>query len=254
MRSLLVIALCCLTGCAALQDPLPKQPDAPTSEAVVQTVGKEWDKADQKVAASISVARENADKPEVVRGETTVALSFLPTPSPEELALARQRAANPADQKVYGDAVAFGKKLLAKLDADWAKVEAQQKEAARVSQLKDARIKELTAEIERVKAEASKNIWTLTGAGLAVIGALAFAFGGGPRVGLPLLLCGAFCGSVPFIIDSPYFMWVAVGTAAIASGLGLWWLWDKVHDAVQDKKDDETLFKDDPHDETPKQG
>jgi hypothetical protein len=253
VRSLLVIALC-LTGCAASRPPIPEQPNAPTSEAVVQTLGKEWDKADQKVAASITIAREMADKPDVVRGETTVALAYLPPASPEELALARQRANNPADQKAYGDAVEYGKKLLAKIDADWAKVEAQQKEALRVSQLKDARIKELTAEVERVKQEASKNIWTLTGAGLAVIGALAFAFGGGPRVGLPLLLCGAFCGSVPFIVDSPYFLWVAIGTAAIASGLGLWWLWDKVHDAVQDKKDDETLFKDDHHDETPKQG
>ena len=251
MRPLLVIALC-LTGCSTPS--LPVQPDAPTSQSVVATLGKEWDKADQKVAASVSIARENADKPEVVRGETTVALSFLPNPSPEELALARARAANPADQKAYGDAVAFGKKLLAKIDADWAKVQADQKEAARVSQLKDARIKELTAEVERVKQEASRDVWTLTGAGLAVIGALTIAFGMGPRVGVPLLLCGAFCGAVPHIIDSPYFLWVAIGTAAIASGLGLWWLWDKVHDAVQDKKDDETLFKDEPHDETPKQG
>ena len=97
MRSLLVIALC-LTGCATSLDPLPKQPDAPTSEAVVQTLGKEWDKADQKVAASITIARENADKPAVVRGETTVALSFLPPASPEELALARARAASPENQ------------------------------------------------------------------------------------------------------------------------------------------------------------
>ena len=247
MRSLLVIALLALTGCSSSRPELPKQPDAPTSEAVVATIGKEWDKADQKVAAAISIARENADKPAVVRGETAVALSFLPAPEAGELALARARAAKPEDQKAYGDAVAYGKKLLASIDANFAALEAQQKEALRVSQLKDARIKELTAEVERVKQEASKNIWTLTGAGLAVIGALAFAFGGGPRVGLPLLLCGAFCGSVPFIIDSPYFLWVAIGTAAIAAGLGLWWLWDKVHDAVQDKKDDETLFNDDAH-------
>ena len=41
--------------------------------------------------------------------------------------------------------------------------------------------------------------------------------------------------------------------AAIAAGLGLWWLWDKVHDAVQDKKDDEALFKDEPHEQAPKE-
>ena len=251
MRSLLVIALC-LTGCATSPDPLPKQPDAPTSESAVSTLGKEWDKADAKVAASVSIARENADKPDVVRGETTVALSFLPVPAPEELALARARAANPADQKAYGDAVAYGKKLLAKIEADFAKVQADQKRAFEISQLKDARIKELTAEVERVKQEASKDIWSLTGAGLAIIGALAFAFGGGPRIGLPLLLCGAFCGALPHIIDSPAFLWVGISTAAIASGLFLWWLADKVSDAVQDKKDDETLFHDDAH-EPPKE-
>ena len=215
MRLALVIALCCLTGCVTTRPPLPPQPEAPTSESVVTTVGKEWDKADQKVAAAVSIARENADKPEVVRGETTVALSYLPPASPEELALARQRAAK-ADQKDYAAAVAFGQKLLAKIDADWAKVEAAQKEALRVSQLKDKRIEELTADIERVKAEASKNIWTLLGAGLFAAGALTTAFLGA-RLGIPLLACAALAGSVPFIYDSPAFMWVAIRTAAIAA-------------------------------------
>ena len=247
MRSLLVIALLALTGCSTLRPELPKQPDAPTDTAIVQAVGKDWDKIDQKVAASITIAREMADKPDVVRGETTVALSFLPPASPEELALARQRANNPADQKAYGDAVAFGKKLLAKIDADWAKVEEANRESLRVSQLKDTRIAELTAEVERVKAEGSKNVWTLLGAGLFAAGALTTTFLG-PRLGVPLLACAALAGSVPFIYDSPAFMWVVIGTVAIACGLLLWWLADKVSDAVQDKKDDEQLFKDDEHD------
>jgi hypothetical protein len=67
-------------------------------------------------------------------------------------------------------------------------------------------------------------------------------------------LCAGFCGALPHIIDSPAFLWIGIGTAAIAAGLFLWWLADKINDAVQDKKDDETLFKDDHHDETPKQG
>ena len=219
-------------GCSTIDKgtPIPKQPDAPTSESIVTTVGKEWDKADQKVAASVTIAKENADKPEIVRGETTVALSFLPAPSPEELALARQRAANPADQKAYGDAVAYGKKLLAKIDADWAKVQADQKEAARISKLKDDRIAALTAEVEQVKKDAAKNIWTITGAALAVIGAIATALTG-PKVGIPLILCGAFCGAVPFIIDSEYFSYIAGTTLAACAGLGIWFVWDKVRDA-----------------------
>jgi len=237
VRPLLVIALLALTaGCVTTRPPLPEQPNAPTSVGIVDTVGKQWDQADQKVAASVSIARENADKPEVVRSETTVALSFLPAANAGELALARARAAK-ADQKDYATAVDFGKKLLAQIDNNWAKVEADNREAKRVSDLKDARIKELTADIERVKAEASRNIWTLTGAGLVVIGALAFAFGGGPRVGIPLIISGAFCGAVPHIIDSPYFTWLAIGTVAIIAGLGIWWLADRVKDSVRSLHD-----------------
>ena len=239
MRSLLVIALC-LTGCATSPDPLPKQPDAPTSEAVVQTLGKEWDKADQKVAASITIARENADKPAVVRGETTVALSFLPPASPEELALARARAASPENQKAYGDAVAFGKSLLAKIDADWAKVQADQKRAFEISQLKDARIKELIAEIERVKKQAAEQTWTWIGGALAVAGALCTAFLS-PKIGLPLIGCGMLCGAVPFIIESEYFGIIVGTTLSVASALLLYLLFDWVRDKskASDKPDEQ---------------
>lgn len=229
MRSLLVIALL-MAGCATSKAPLPVQPDAPTSEAAVTTVGKEWDKADQKVAAAISIARENAEKPEVVKAETSVALSFLPSPEAGELALARARAAK-ADQKDYTAAVAFGKNLLAKIDSDWAKVEADQREALRVSQLKDARIVELTAEVERVKKDAAANLWTLAGVGIAVVGAIATAFVG-PKVGIPLLACGAAIGAFPFVVDSPYWNYIAGGTLTLSAGLGIYWLWDRVRDSA----------------------
>ena len=229
MRLLLVISLL-MAGCAASKPPLPVQPDAPTSEAAVTTVGKEWDKADQKVAAAISIARENAERPEVVKAETSVALSFLPAPEAGELALARARAAK-ADQKDYTAAVAFGKNLLAKIDSDWAKVEADQKQALLVSQLKDRRIEELTAEVERVKKDAAANLWTLAGVGIAVVGAIATAFVG-PKVGIPLLACGAAIGAFPFVIDSEYFNIIAGSTLALAAALGIWYLWDKVRDKV----------------------
>ena len=230
MRVALAICFTLLAGCASTKPPLPVQPDAPTSEAAVTTIGKEWDKADQKVAAAISIARENAEKPEVVKAETSVALSFLPSPEAGELALARARAAK-ADQKDYTAAVAFGKNLLAKIDSDWAKVEADQKEAARISQLKDRRIEELTAEVERVKKDAAANLWTLAGVGIAVIGAIATAFVG-PKVGIPLLACGAAIGAFPFVIDSEYFNIIAGSTLAAAAALGIWLLWDKVRDKV----------------------
>ena len=231
MRHLLAICVTLLAGCATSLDPLPKQPDAPTDTAIVQAVGKDWDKIDQKVAASITIAREMADKPDVVRGETTVALSVLPPASPEELALARQRANNPADQKAYGDAVAFGKKLLAKIDADWAKVEAANVEALRVSQLKDARIVELTKAVEQAKKDAAANLWTLAGIAVAVLGAAAMVFTG-PRIGGTLLACGAAIGAFPFVVESEYFSYIAGGTLALAAGLGIFWLWDRVRDSA----------------------
>jgi hypothetical protein len=155
-------------------------------------------------------------------------------------AVARATKADPID---YARQMEFGRKLATAVNKAWEKLEADQKEAARVSQLKDARIVELTKEVERVKAEASKNIWSLLGAGLFAVGALTTAFLG-PRLGVPLLACAALAGSVPFIYDSPAFMYVAIGTAAIASGLSLWWLYDKVSDAVQDKKDEAEITKD----------
>ena len=194
------------------------------------TVSKQWDTADQKVAASVSIARENADRPDIVRSETSVALSFLPAPEAGELAVARARAVR-ADKKDYAQAEAFGKQLLVSIDKNWLKVEADQKEALRVSGLKDARIVELTAEVERVKREASDNIWTLAGVGIAVIGAIATAFAG-PKVGIPLLLSGAAIGAFPFIVDSEYFSYIAGGTLALAAGLGIYWLWDRVRDSA----------------------
>jgi hypothetical protein len=230
MRSLLVIALLALTGCSSSLPPLPKQPDAPTSKAVVTTLGKDLDKTDHRVGAALVAIERNADKPKVVVAESRLAQSYLPAPPEADIAfaMARARLADPID---YKKQMEFGRKLATAVTLAWDKLEADQKEAARVSQLKDARIVELTAEVERVKKSAAENIWTLTGAGLAVIGALTTAFLG-PRLGIPLLLCGAFCGGIPYLADSPWFLWLAIGTAAIASGLGLYWIYDRVRDSA----------------------
>jgi len=229
MRSLLVIGLL-LTGCATSPKALPEQPDAPTSPSVVATVSKQWDTADAKVSAAISIAKENADRPDVVRSETAVALSFLPAPEAGELAIARARAAK-ADQKDYAAAEAFGKKLLSQIDTSWLKVQADTTEALRVSQLKDARIVELTNAVEQAKKDAASNLWTLAGIAVAVIGAVAMVFTG-PRIGATLLASGAAIGAFPLIVDSEYFSYIAGSTLALAAGLGIYWLWDHVRDSA----------------------
>lgn len=233
MRTLLaVIALVALAGCKSkpVDEPLPKQPDAPTKPDVVATLGKDLDKTDHRVASALVAIERNADKPKVVVAESRLAQSYLPQPPEADVAFAVARAAK-ADPVDYQKQMAFGRQLATAVNKAWEKLEAQQAEALRVSQLKDARIAELQKEVERVKKDASSQTWTLVGAGLAAIGALSTAFLG-PRIGIPLLLCGAFCGSVPFIIDSPYFEYVAGGTLVISCGLGLWWLADKVRDSV----------------------
>ena len=242
MRLLLVIASLALTGCSLFRSsptdvPLPKQPDAPTTPSVVQTLGKDLDKTDHRVAASLVAIERNADKPKVVVAESRLAQSYLPAPPEADVAFAMARATK-QDPLDYAKQMEFGRKLATAVNRAWEKLEADQAEAKRVSGLKDKRIEDLTAEVQRVKQEASNNVWTLTGAGLAVIGALTTAFMG-PRIGIPLLLCGAFCGSVPFIIDSPYFEYIAGGTLLVCSGLGLWWLADKVRDSVNKPSDDE---------------
>ena len=67
--------------------------------------------------------------------------------------------------------------------------------------------------------------------GIAVVGAIATAFVG-PKVGIPLLACGAAIGAFPFVIDSEYFNIIAGSTLALAAALGIWYLWDKVRDKV----------------------
>ena len=242
MRLLLVIAaiVALTTGCSLFRKgepaPLPKQPDAPTTPSVVQNLGKDLDKTDHRVASALVAIERNAASPKVVVAESRLAQSYLPAPPEGDVAFAMARATK-ADPIDYARQMEFGRKLATAVTRAWEKLEADQAEAKRVSGLKDARIVELTKEVDRVKKDASAQTWTLVGAGLAVIGALTTAFMG-PRIGLPLLLCGAFCGSVPFIIDSPWFEYAAGATLVISCGLGLWWLADKVRDAVNKPSDD----------------
>jgi hypothetical protein len=253
MRLLLVIAVLALTGCSLFRKgdalpPLPVQPPAPTKPDNVATLGKDLDKADHRVASALVAIERNADKPKVVVAESRLAQSYLPQPPESDIAFAMARATK-ADPIDYAKQMEFGRKLATAVNKAWDRLESDQKEAARVSQLKDARIVELTKEVERVKKDASAQTWTLVGAGLAVVGALTTAFMG-PRIGLPLLLCGAFCGSVPFIIDSPWFEYAAGGTLVVSCGLGLWWLADRVRDSVnKPRKSAEINPAQSPHDD-----
>ena len=230
MRSLLaVIAFAVLAGCSTAPDPLPKQPDAPTSKAVVTTLGKDLDKTDHRVGAALVAIERNADKPKVVVAESRLAQSYLPAPPEGDIAFALARATK-ADPIDYKKQMEFGRKLATAVTLAWEKLEADQKEALRVSQLKDARIVELTKAVEQAKKDAAANLWTLAGVGIAVIGAIATATVG-PKVGIPLLLSGAAIGAFPVIADSEWFSLTVITAIGLALCLGLWYLWDKIKDA-----------------------
>jgi hypothetical protein len=242
VRLLLVIAALALTGCSLFgpkkpADALPEAVPAPNAPDL-SAVGSTLDVIDSRVAAAVTIAREanTAGKPSVVEEELSVAASFLPKATEGDLAYARQRSekATPADYERQRAKAAEKQKAA---EQAWTTLEAQVAASKAALVARDKRIEELTAEIDRIKKDAMSQTWTLVGAGLAVIGALTTAFMG-PRIGIPLLLCGAFCGSVPFIIDSPYFEYIAGGTLLICSGLGLWWLADKVRDSVNKPHDD----------------
>lgn len=249
MRPLLAIVCFALAGCATpKKDPEPPVVvQAAASQGALQTVGEKIDQSDSRVAAAVAVAVENKDKPAVVEAEGKLALSYLPAPTSGDLAYARQRAAA-QDAKAYADQMAFAKGFLAKIDAEWAAAEAQSKRNAadlaaaltKVNQL-EAKVRTVQQEaderIRKIEAEASRNIWSLTAAGLAIAGAAASAFLGF-RTGGVLLVCAAFCGAVPHIYGSAYFPWVGGITLAVAAGLGLWRLYDYVRDLNAEKDGD----------------
>ena len=239
MRRLLAICVTLLAGCATSLDPLPKQPDAPTSKAVVTTLGADLDKTDHRVASALVAIERNADKPKVVVAESRLAQSYLPAPPEGDVAFAMARATK-ADPIDYKKQMEFGRKLATAVTLAWEKLEADQKEALRVSQLKDARIKELIAEIERVKKQAAEQTWTWIGGALAVAGAVCTAFLS-PKIGLPLIGCGMLCGAVPFIIESEYFGIIVGTTLSVASALLLYLLFDWVRDKskASDKPDEQ---------------
>lgn len=223
-----------IVGCSSKPAALPAPtPSAP--EVNIEAVGKGLDVIDSRVAASVVVSREliKDGKPGKADNELSVAQSLLPKPSEGDLAYSRQRSEKASDAE-YEAARKKAEVKQKEMEAAWAKLEQQALASKAALAARDKRIEDLTAEIQRVKKDHAEQTWTWVGAGVAVLGAICTAFMG-PKIGIPLLLCGGFCGSVPFIIDSPWFEYIAGVTLVIACGLGLWWLADKVKDSTKDK-------------------
>lgn len=223
-----------LAGCSSSTPPKLDAPVPAPAAIDLDKVGQGLDAIDSRVAAAVVVARElnKAGQPAKVDAELSVAAAYLPPPGEGDLAVARQRSAS-ASTAEYDAQLRKAQEKQKAMEAAWLTLESQAAANKKAVVDRDARIADLTAELDRARKDASQSVWTITGAALAVIGALCTAFVG-PRIGIPILLCGAFAGAVPFIIESPWFGWLAAGTAAVVAGLGIWWLFDRVRDDVND--------------------
>jgi hypothetical protein len=238
VRLLLVIALTALTGCSLFRSsptdaPLPKQPDAPTTPTVVQSLGQDLDKTDHRVAASLVAIERNADKPKVVVAESRLAQSYLPQPPETDVAFALARATK-ADPIDYAKQMEFGRKLATAVNRAWEKLEADQAEAKRVSGLKDKRIEELTAALKESEESANKSPLRVS-AGFCFLAALGLAIVGQYlRAGACVALGGVLIG-ISTILSSPWFIWSLIATAVVVLGLGVWVVFDMARDKVNSK-------------------
>jgi len=203
MYRILVMTLLAFVACTPAQD--TNGTGTPSSDpADLSKLGTQIDKSDQRVAAAVTVARENADKPDVVRAETGVALAYLPKPDSVAVDYVRARVArnNPEEYKRAEDA---GRKLLAVIDANFAKAEADALKNKQALDNANRQITALKAEVESVRTEGIRNAFAV-GAGICFLAALAMGLLGQYLRASVAFLVGAGIGGLPYLFASPYFL------------------------------------------------
>ena len=233
MRPLLVISLL-LGGCATtpppVLEPVPEQ-------GTLDVVGKKEDKLESRTSAAVAVAKANAEKPEVVRSELSVAEAGLPPPSASDLLFAQARAAK-QDPKAYEVSVASAAKAKADIDAMWHKLESEQKANAEVMSKMVGEIDTLKKQVDEAKKEGQRNLYAMVAAGMMVLGGFAIAFGR-VMIGAGLLVSGVCIGAVPYLLDSPWFLPSVGGLFLVGLILGGWHLYSghlKTHGPQEEDK------------------
>lgn len=233
MRLILVAVL--MAGCSSTKTTQPPAVPVPTPGSI-GSLGSSLDKGDSKVASAVTVMIESSDKPAVVQSEGRVALAHLPAPAPSDLQAARKRA-NAADQKSYETEIIQAKVWLAKVEGEWKDAVAQSKKNA--DELNQARsdLVKAQAEVKDLRGKldkADRDLWSIVGVGLFVIGVFCGAVFGW-RIGGSILACAPLAGAVPVIINSQYFTWTVCVTVGIAACLLLWRLFDYIKDKNDEK-------------------
>ena len=218
MHRILVISLL-LAGCATTE-PVPEPVPA---QGTLDVVGKKEDKLESRTAAAVTVAKANAEKPEVVRSELSVAEAGLPKPSPEDLLFAQARAAK-QDPKAYEANIANAAAARADINAMWLKLEAEQKQNAEVMSKMVEQIDTLKKHVDEAKKEGQRNLYAMVAAGMMVLGGFAIAFGR-VMIGAGLLVSGVCIGAVPYLLDSPWFLPAVGGLFLVGLILAGWHLY-----------------------------
>jgi hypothetical protein len=234
MRYVVIGLWLALAGCSTKEEPKAPPAAVPTPQSL-GAIGNNIGKGDSKVASAVTVMIENSDKPPVVQSEGKVALAHLPKPDEPDLKAARDRAAA-ADPKAYDAEVAKAKSWMQGVEKEWKEAVAQSKKNAdeliQARKDLDTSKKEVTSlkdEIKKVKTEADRSLWTMSGVGLFVVGVLTGAIFGW-RVGGSILACAPLAAAVPVILSSEYFDWIVGSTLGIAACLLLWRLFDHIKD------------------------
>lgn len=237
MRYLFPIACLALAACSTKDPALPPPVQVPAPESL-GALGNSIDKGDSRVAAAVTVMVENNTKPAVVQSEGRVALAHLPRPDEADLKHARTRAAS-NDQKAYDAEVARAAAWLIEVETEWnLAVKESKKNSDELVQARkdlDAVRKELAksgAQITDLKSQldkADRNLWSMAGVGLFVVGVLTGAIFGW-RIGGSIIACAPLAAAVPVILTSEYFAWIMGGSMAIVASLLLWRLFDYIKD------------------------
>lgn len=226
MRLILVILALCLVGCPSTTPDISGTGTATPPPDNFAKVGDQIDKADARVSAGVQVARNaNAQgKAETVERELAVVAAYLPPPDPHNLAYIANRVAR-NDPAEYKRAMEAGAKLLAVIDANWAKAEADASKNAKALEAANTRIKELQTEVERVKTEGIRNAFTVA-AGACFLAALGLAILGQYLRAAGAFVVGGAIGALPYLFASPYFVpGVGAFVTIAATATAVWFIW-----------------------------
>lgn len=237
MKYLIFVVLLAFVGCSTTDPTQPPPVEVPAPESL-GTLGSNIDKGDSRVAAAVTVMVENNTKPAVVQSEGKVALAHLPKATEADLKHARDRAAA-GDAKAYESESSKAAAWLVEIETEWnLALNESKKNAAELTQARkdiDAARKDLAkanTQIAELKAEvesADKNLWTMAGVGLFVVGVLAGATLGW-KIGGSIVACAPLAAAVPVILSSEYFGIIVSVTLGLAACLLLWRLFDYIKD------------------------